>query len=344
MSKNKSIKCSNYYNKSNRFLKTSFYEYLYSIASFKRILQYNITKKPYPFPTMFQIQTNNICNASCIMCPNSSIKNKKPEVMSDELFEKIIKEIAEEKNQFIAVFLYLKNEPLTDKDIFNKYKKIKQLSNENILTGLITNGSLLDSKRVEELKESDLDQIRISLDAANEETYKKIRVGLDYKTVIKNIEKLEHSNCNTKIHMGFVRQKINFLEFKDFKKFCRKKGFVLDVHNIYNRIGDLTDFKKFILEKKDIPYFERVGDFVLKKIMRCCPHVLITFNILCNGNVILCCNDYNDRIILGNVKESSIKEIWNGKKFQEIRAALYKDYNKVSICKNCNFWYKSAYD
>lgn len=317
-------------------------DYLYKAVTFKKMLEYNITKKPHYFPSKIQIQTVNLCNASCIMCPLSTSKKKKPEVMSNELFEKIIKEIVQEQSPFTFVFLYLQNEPLIDKDIFKKIKLIKQLSNGKILTGLITNGSLFTPDKIKEFEESGLDQIRFSIDAFTEDMYNKIRKGLDFKTVLNNIDNILHSNCDTELCVGFVRQKDNILELKDFKKFWKKKNVSIDTIDILNRCGDLPSFQNLCLEK-NIHYLERVFKSTLKKIARCCPSVLTSFNILNNGDVIICCNDYTGKLILGNVNNSSIKEIWNSDKFQKIRETLYKDYRNVPSCKNCTFWYNTPF-
>ena len=60
------------------------------------------------------------------------------------------------------------------------------------------------------------------------------------------------------------------------------------------------------------------------------------FNILYNGDVIMCCNDYTKKIILGNVKDESIKEIWNSKKYQSIREFVFdKDFEKITACSTC---------
>jgi hypothetical protein len=50
-----------------------------------RILDFRIRKKARPFPLVFQIQTIDLCNGSCIMCPRSNIKDKKSISMSNEL-------------------------------------------------------------------------------------------------------------------------------------------------------------------------------------------------------------------------------------------------------------------
>ena len=105
----------------------------YLFFSFSRILRYNISKRPAPFPIYIQIQTTNNCNASCIMCPNTYNKNKKIEVMSDNLFKKIVNEIAEEA-QIAYLHLYYQNEPLMDENIFKKINLIKQSDKGKLFT------------------------------------------------------------------------------------------------------------------------------------------------------------------------------------------------------------------
>jgi hypothetical protein len=59
----------------------------------KRLFEYKISRKVLAFPSIFCIQTINACNGNCIMCPISKNIDKRSYVMSDSLFEKIIKEI-----------------------------------------------------------------------------------------------------------------------------------------------------------------------------------------------------------------------------------------------------------
>jgi len=64
-----------------------------------------------------QIQTISSCNSRCIICPHAmSWTRKRLGVMTDELFDKVIKEISVIK--FKKICPYLMNEPLTDPKIF----------------------------------------------------------------------------------------------------------------------------------------------------------------------------------------------------------------------------------
>lgn len=55
------------------------------------------------------------------------------------------------------------------------------------------------------------------------------------------------------------------------------------------------------------------------------------------GNIVLCCNDYYEKHVLGNVKDESILEVWYSDKFNEYRRILKRGNRaKIDICKNCD--------
>ena len=305
--------------------------------SLTRRLHYRLTKQPLPFPTIFQIQTNTLCNGSCIMCPLSQEKHTQPGWMSDELFEKIIKEISENKTKDTLVWLHLQNEPLTDDSIFNKIKLIKKISNGLIQTGLVTNGTLLTEEKIKELNTSGLDRICFSIDASTKKTYNTIRKGLDYDTVLHNIETLRKSKSKTQIFVRFIWQKENYHELLEFRNYWKKKGIPQEIGVVNNRAGTVSNFKDIGIPKGDIPFRYRLIQNMWSHLTKGCYHLANSFNILYNGDVILCCNDYRKKTTLGNVQNTSIKEIWASKKYQSIREAIFNhDFEKIPECKQCS--------
>ena len=91
------------------------------------------------------------------------------------------------------------------------------------------------------------------------------------------------------------------------------------------------------MKKRDNSFFNSLKRRLGLKIIRGCSTPLTTFNIMYNGDVILCCNDFSNKLILGNVNVLSINEIWNSKKYQKIREMLYNgEYKKISGCRTCS--------
>jgi radical SAM protein with 4Fe4S-binding SPASM domain len=55
-----------------------------------------------------------------------------------------------------------------------------------------------------------------------------------------------------------------------------------------------------------------------------------------DGTVVFCCNDYYNEVTFGNVKNKSVKEIWNNPRYREIRKNVLKRGKfDFDICKKC---------
>jgi radical SAM protein with 4Fe4S-binding SPASM domain len=64
------------------------------------------------------------------------------------------------------------------------------------------------------------------------------------------------------------------------------------------------------------------------------------FKLLCvcaNGDVVGCCVDWKREILLGNILQSKITEIWNGNTHRELLKSLLIKNSKKPICQKC--WY-----
>ena len=58
--------------------------------------------------------------------------------------------------------------------------------------------------------------------------------------------------------------------------------------------------------------------------------------ILFNGDMVLCCTDYFKTMVLGNVAESSIYEVWNGPRAVKIRQDFLRgDFSENPLCRDC---------
>jgi len=310
----------------------------------KRVWSYKFRKKSSDFPSVIQIQTINDCNGSCSMCPNSQIKNKNIESISNDLFQKIISEIINESKSTPLVLLYLQNEPLMDENIFKKIQIINNISSRRIHIGFLTNGSLLSDEKIKKLEEHKELFVSVSIDALSKVTYDKIRGNLNFDEVQNNLKKLLNSNFNkNNIAIEFTVQKNNIHEYKNFKKFWRKKTGGLLVNYLTNRSGDLDNYEELYSPKNNYQLTERIKINIMKRMLGFCPLPFTSFNILSNGDVIVCREDWTKKIVLGNVKKSSIKDIWNNEKYNEIRQKISnKKYNEIDLCKNCSRW-KNGY-
>ena len=280
------------------------------------------------FPKYVVLETVNTCNARCVMCP---IDFSKPaELMSDDLFDKIVNDLAEHREQVRKVMLYMDGEPLIDKGLPEKIKKLKKAGIK--IVNISTNASLLDQKRGTRLLESGLDEIYINIDSLKKEVFEEIRVGLNFDDVYNNttnfISLRNQLNPNLIIRIQVVVQEKNYTEVLDWGKHWEpflKKNDQLVANQAHNW-GSQVDVMKFDQE-------EGPNDFP-------CQSLWGTFTIHQDGIVTLCCADTHRKIPIGNMNEQKVVEVW--RKSDELNKV--REYHiggqreKVSICDGCTTW------
>ncbi len=115
-----------------------------------------------PLPSVVEISESGTCNRTCSFCPRSApaFPDVK-EFISDELIEKLVRQLAELNYKGIFLFSGFV-EPLLDKNIFNLLKIVRSNLPE-VRLELVTNGDVLDAKRLKLLFENGLSTLLISV-------------------------------------------------------------------------------------------------------------------------------------------------------------------------------------
>ncbi len=63
------------------------------------------------------------------------------------------------------------------------------------------------------------------------------------------------------------------------------------------------------------------------------------FVINYKSQVVICCDDYFEKVVLGNIKHNSLLDIWYGQSFGRIRDTLKRKNRKaIATCVQCNFY------
>lgn len=267
-------------------------------------------------PKCIDIGTTNLCNASCIMCPHTKLKNFG--TMDMELYKKIIDNC--ERLEIKDVVLSFFGEPLLDKLIF---ERIKYAKSKGLRVSFYSNGSLINKENAEKLIESRLDSITISLDGSTKDTYEKIRKGLNFDIVDKNVERL--SQMRIEVNLVLVELEENKKDIKKFYKKWKDKVHSVNIINMRNWGGTIdkqTTKDSFNNNNKN----RKPCAFLWNKLV-----------VDWNGDVVLCCDDWNHSTILGNLNNQTIEEVWNGEKLNYIRQLhMEGSFNRIPLCSKCN--------
>ena len=294
-----------------------------------------------PFPGFIQLQTINACQAACTMCPYPTFaKVFERGRMADDLFEKVIAEIAGHP-QVKAFVPMLQNEPLLDKRLFEKIARFKQVTGGRVQVELVTNGALLTDEAVERIEQVGLDVLDISLDALHRETYERIRIGLDFDQVIAGVERVIAAELpHTKVFVRLVRQRENLKEIDAFARRWKARGVGVFIYSAHDRAGSVEKFDERVrIPERELPVFQRVERAASRAWFGHCPMPFAMTSILHNGDMLMCVHDWGRKVVLGNVRDHTIAELWNGDRMREIRSLISeRQYEKVDACRDCSLW------
>jgi Radical SAM superfamily/Iron-sulfur cluster-binding domain len=264
-------------------------------------------------PEIVQIESTNICNAKCVFCPRDEM-HRRQGVMSFELFRKIVDECAGLGITHIRVHNY--GEPFIDRRLVEKVRYAKDKGIREV--GMISNGSLITEQVARGMIDAGLDAINISVDASGKEVFEATRVGLKYDKVIANIERLvrlraEAGRQRPKLILSFVRQN-NSLDEQAFIEHWKTIADKIHITDLHNWAGTLN-------RESDVNYP--------------CYRPWLTFTVLWDGRVSLCCADFDGRTVLGDLNTSTIQEIWNAEPYRNARR-LHLESGGPDICRACD--------
>ncbi len=264
-------------------------------------------------PEIVQIESTNICNAKCVFCPRDEM-HRRQGIMSFDLFRKIVDECVELGITHVRVHNY--GEPFVDRQLVEKVRYAKQKGIQEV--GMISNGSLITEEVARGMIEAGLDAINISVDASGKEVFESTRIGLKYDKVIANIERLvrirgELGRRRPKLILSFVRQN-NSLDEQAFIEHWRNVADKIHITDLHNWAGTLN-------AESDVNYP--------------CYRPWLTFTVLWDGRVSLCCADFDGRTVLGNLTTSTIKDIWNAEPYRNARR-VHLESGGPDICRSCD--------
>jgi MoaA/NifB/PqqE/SkfB family radical SAM enzyme len=131
-------------------------------------------------PVCLYLEVTNRCNLLCETCPRTFEELEAPADMSLELFRKIIDQVPD----ISRVVLHGVGEPMLVKHL---PEMIRILKSRGIYTLFNTNGTLLTPKRAKELIETGLDELRVSLDAADAKTFLAVRGKDFFDRIVRNL-------------------------------------------------------------------------------------------------------------------------------------------------------------
>lgn len=281
---------------------------------------------------LVQIEVTNACNHRCYFCPNEGSSRQKKMIDLD-FTKRVMKDCAEFLEDDKRICFHMNGEPLLYKELPQLVKYSKELGYE--YSFITTNGSVASEELLIELFEAGLDSIKFSINAGTKETYKKIHGKDDFDNAMNALKfsyqyRLEHDK-NYKIFVSCVGVKDNYHELKSFRDLAEQYSDEIVFYYPCGYAGQNNDIaKKLRVDMSELD----AKTFEIKHTTPC--NVLWnSINITCEGYLALCCSEADNRLIVEDLNQMSVREAWLGDKMSRIREKHLAHDTSHMPCHSC---------
>ena len=289
---------------------------------------------PLATPFVIFLDPSDICNFRCKFCPTGDSKlmkkAKRPSGLMDfDLYKKIIADLGEFEKPIKVLRLYKDGEPLLNPKLANMIRYAKE-SNCILQIDTTTNASLLNPKKNLELISAGLDRINISINGLSDQAYREFtRHKIQFNKLVENIRHFYEHRENCLVCIKIVGDN---LSSEEQDRFFAIFGDIADSVFIEHIAPCWPEF-----EMKDAVPNATVGIYGQEiREVEVCPYIFYSLSINSDGKVSLCFLDWYRKMIVGDVKTESFKDIWNGKILSDFRKMhLLKKRKDHSICGAC---------
>jgi radical SAM protein with 4Fe4S-binding SPASM domain len=246
--------------------------------------------------------------------------------MDWNLYTKIIDEVAA-NNPSARVWEIFYGEPFLVKDMPARIRYAKEKGLKDVV--LNSNGVVMTKDKARACIEAGLDALYVGIDAASPEAYNRVRVGGDFNKAVSNVLAYrdllkEIGKPTQQLFVQFVVSESNENEVEDFKKFWSDASVKIKIRPKVSW-GGLIEARNLV----DNDTVER----------KPCYWIVKTINICADGEVAFCTVDIHSRIKCGNVKDHSLKEIWDTTLDNYRKMHAQKRFNDLpKMCKDCRDW------
>lgn len=299
-----------------------------------------ILKKPIHWgsPFSLSIEPTTACNLGCPECPSGLKQFTRPTGKLDlELHQRMLNQV--DKSVFYINY-YFQGEPFLHPQFL---ELIRQAKKHRIYTATSTNAHFIDQKKAEEIIDSGLDRLIISIDGLTQETYENYRVHGNLAKVIEATKflveaKRNKSSATPHLIFQFLAVKPNEHEIPAVHTLGKELG----VDEVRIKTAQLYDYKHgnpLMPENEQYARYKKNpdGTYSLKyKTGDHCWRMWSGSVLTWDGKVVPCCFDKDAQHVLGSIDKTDFTTVWKSEAYSNFRKSVLTGRNQIDICKNCS--------
>lgn len=304
-----------------------------NIYSKNRVQLHEVVPLDTPFSII--IEPTTFCNLKCKFCLHSFTRDDMVnsghvfQKMSGEIFQKVVDQIKMFPQSIKSINFAGVGEPLLHEDLT---KMIRQLKNTGrvITISIISNGLNLSKSLSDDLVNSGVDSLKISLNGLTDESYyDNCGVRLDFNKFYAEIRYLYENKKNMKLGIKILDS-------------CLRRNEEVLFYEMFGDYCDEISIEKTVPLYDELSYENLITDcslsrYELTRKIRICPSPFFRISVRSTGIIMLCC-PYNGLELDGmNVNQNCLIDCWNSEMHRTIlHNILAEKYEGLTNkCKKC---------
>lgn len=304
---------------------------------------------PLAKPYVLFIEPSSLCNYHCVQCFQSldidGYFHNNRRNLDFSLYQEILKQLQTwEGGPLRSLRLSLFGEPLLNPS-FAEMARLAHQSGVAERIETTTNLSLLTPETARKIVESGIDYIRVSVYAVDPERHRAVTgTAIQPNDILQKVSLLREAREQ-------LRSKTPYIAVKMFRTYDDEEALFL---KMYQGIADeayLDILHNWTSEKDFVGDFYRsdadkaredIANYQDGKMI--CPYCFYSMAVKSTGDVGVCCADWSGATNLLNIKDHTLRQIWNSREMYEFRKMQLegrKDEN--AGCKGCTQCASSYY-
>jgi MoaA/NifB/PqqE/SkfB family radical SAM enzyme len=273
------------------------------------------------------LEAHTVCNQACYFCP-VSVAPRQAHFMPDALYEQIVAQLAPYRDTLEAVFMISYNEPTVDRRFVDQVRLIKSYG---LPPATLTNATGLTPERIDALVAmGGLRYLSVNLSTLDASRYDRDRGGdhlgmvldhLDYAASRPVAEEMDIVVLGT----GDAVHRNDFAAISE--RFAGSR-FRVRFFEVMDRAGYLAVGLKPSPGHRRLCGCENIGSRPLQH-LHITPH----------GRCVLCCEDYDEKYLVGDLTRETVSEVLGGPQLQRMRRWAYGIERAPDdfLCRRCVF-------
>jgi hypothetical protein len=273
------------------------------------------------------IEAHTVCNQACYFCP-VSIAPRDHHFMPMELYETIVRQLSAYRDTIEAVFMISYNEPTADP---RWVEQVRVITRAGLPAATLTNGTGLTPKRVDQILElGGLRFLSVNLSTLDRERYAQDRGADHLELVLRNLDYAAEKELAPDMDIAVLgtgddRHRDDFAAIRE--RFAGTR-FTVKSYEVNDRAGYLQIGRSANHADRELCGCDHWGSRPLQ-------HLHVTPK----GKCILCCQDYDELVEVGDLNTQTVHEVLTGPEMSRMRRWVYgiEKAPKGFICYQCKF-------